>query len=175
MYLLNMENVFSTDWWKDYEAGKPFTNLAPVKPFVPYECAGLVLFAGKSSYLRRFVVIRAASYIVGTKIPFGGAAWTLPKGRVDAGETLREAAIRETFEETGIRATTMRAGYVGKYRGVTSITHYMVGFLERAEALPHFETREVRIVTVERACRIFRACRNFRDAAAVEDACELVR
>ena len=29
--------------------------------------------------------------------------WTLPKGRLDPGETAREAAIRETREETGLR------------------------------------------------------------------------
>jgi 8-oxo-dGTP pyrophosphatase MutT (NUDIX family) len=31
-------------------------------------------------------------------------AWVLPKGVVDAGETPSEAALREGFEETGLRA-----------------------------------------------------------------------
>jgi len=31
--------------------------------------------------------------------------WTLPKGKLDAGEGFEEAALREVEEETGIRAT----------------------------------------------------------------------
>lgn len=31
--------------------------------------------------------------------------WDLPKGKVEAGETLVQAAVRETLEETGISAT----------------------------------------------------------------------
>ena len=29
--------------------------------------------------------------------------WTLPKGKLDAGETFEEAALREVGEETGLR------------------------------------------------------------------------
>lgn len=31
-----------------------------------------------------------------------GGTWSIPKGHVDYGETLREAAVRELLEETGI-------------------------------------------------------------------------
>jgi 8-oxo-dGTP diphosphatase len=30
--------------------------------------------------------------------------WTLPKGKLDAGETFEQAALREVWEETGLRA-----------------------------------------------------------------------
>ena len=30
--------------------------------------------------------------------------WSLPKGKLDAGETFEEAALREVWEETGLRA-----------------------------------------------------------------------
>lgn len=31
--------------------------------------------------------------------------WTLPKGKLDAGETFEDAALREVLEETGLRCT----------------------------------------------------------------------
>lgn len=37
----------------------------------------------------------------------GGLTWSLPKGGVDPGEDILEAAIRETVEETGIPSNKM--------------------------------------------------------------------
>lgn len=39
------------------------------------------------------------------KDPYG--KWSLPKGHIEGGESLREAAIREVEEETGIRPETV--------------------------------------------------------------------
>jgi 8-oxo-dGTP pyrophosphatase MutT (NUDIX family) len=35
--------------------------------------------------------------------------WSLPKGKLDAGETFEEAALREVWEETGVRARLVRS------------------------------------------------------------------
>lgn len=43
-----------------------------------------------------------------------GRAWSLPKGGVDAGESLEEAAKREIYEESGIKDLTM-VRYLGNY------------------------------------------------------------
>ena len=34
--------------------------------------------------------------------------WSLPKGKLDAGETFEEAALREVWEETGVSARLVR-------------------------------------------------------------------
>ena len=34
--------------------------------------------------------------------------WSLPKGKLDPGETFEEAALREVLEETGVRARLVR-------------------------------------------------------------------
>lgn len=40
--------------------------------------------------------------VLRSKEPQAGR-WTVPGGRVEPGETLEDAAVRETFEETGLR------------------------------------------------------------------------
>ena len=41
---------------------------------------------------------------VGQRIDTAAAAWQMPQGGVDANEALREAALRELWEETGVTA-----------------------------------------------------------------------
>ena len=45
-------------------------------------------------------------------------SWSLPKGHIDKGETIMEAAIREIYEETGIKNPTLikSLGSFGRYR-----------------------------------------------------------
>ena len=42
--------------------------------------------------------------------------WTLPKGKLDPGETFEDAAVREVEEETGIRCTLGRELPSSRYR-----------------------------------------------------------
>lgn len=45
-------------------------------------------------------------------------SWSLPKGHIDEGETIMEAAIREIYEETGIKNPRLikSLGSFGRYR-----------------------------------------------------------
>ena len=45
----------------------------------------------------------------------GKKIWTFPKGHIEAGETPRQAALREVLEETGYRAVIIRPMIRVKY------------------------------------------------------------
>ncbi|MDR1124279.1 MAG: NUDIX hydrolase [Elusimicrobiota bacterium] len=60
-----------------------------------FSCGGVVLDGNK------VLLVRVKS-MKGRKI------WTFPKGHIEAGETPRQAALREVLEETGYRATIVR-------------------------------------------------------------------
>lgn len=60
---------------------------------LPYRpCAGIVL------------INQEGLVFAGQRIDNPGAAWQMPQGGIDAGEKPREAALRELWEETGIRS-----------------------------------------------------------------------
>ena len=53
--------------------------------------------------------------------PHGRSLWALPKGHVDPGETPEQTAVREVWEETGLKATLVaplgEIRYVYQFRG----------------------------------------------------------
>jgi len=67
----------------------------PLLPRTPRVAVGAVVFREG-----RVLLVRRGQ-------PPGEGSWAIPGGKVGLGETLREAAERELFEETGIR---IRAG-----------------------------------------------------------------
>lgn len=62
-------------------------------------CGGVVIFRGK-------ILLLYKNY----KNKYDG--WVLPKGTVEPGETHEETALREVYEETGVKASIVN--YVGK-------------------------------------------------------------
>ena len=73
-------------------------------------------------------LIRAAGGVVTRSLPGGRIEvaciyreargdWTFPKGKLDAGETFEQGALREVLEETGMKCQVVR------FIGTTNFTH----------------------------------------------------
>ena len=67
-----------------------------------FSCGGVILDGRKG-------------LLVQVKIVKGQKIWTFPKGHIEAGETPRQAALREVLEETGYKATIIRPMIRVKY------------------------------------------------------------
>jgi 8-oxo-dGTP diphosphatase len=80
--------------------------------------------------------------------------WTLPKGKLDPGESFEEAALREVEEETGLRCRLVRELPSADYEvgGRPKVVRY---WLMEAEAetpfVPNDETDEVRWLAPDEA------------------------
>ena len=84
--------------------------------------------------------------------------WTLPKGRLDAGESLEQAALREVYEESGLRARV--AAYLGCHDGKRKRIHYFAMLLTADEGKHDDETEAVHFVKPSKARRLVRSRRD---------------
>lgn len=78
---------------------------------------------------------------------FGDYEHSFPKGKLDAGLTLQQNAVKETHEETGLHAQI--TGHLGDYEGDTSTTRYYLG--KRTGGDPStmgWESQSVKLVPV---------------------------
>jgi 8-oxo-dGTP pyrophosphatase MutT (NUDIX family) len=66
----------------------------------------VILYRTRGDGRREYLLLRNAKH----------KAWGFPKGHVDPGETLRQAAVREALEETGYRVESFQRGFAHESR-----------------------------------------------------------
>jgi 8-oxo-dGTP pyrophosphatase MutT (NUDIX family) len=81
--------------------------------------------------------------------------WTLPKGRVDPGESISRAARREVLEETGLRVSVTE--YLGVLEGLRHDTHWFLMSMQADVGEHDDEVDEVRFVKPGKARRLLSA------------------
>ena len=80
--------------------------------------------------------------------------WSLPKGKLDPGESFEEAALREVLEETGLRCSLVRELGSTHYpdgKGRPKIVRYWLMEVEGGEFQPNDEVDELRWMTPSEA------------------------
>jgi 8-oxo-dGTP diphosphatase len=80
--------------------------------------------------------------------------WTLPKGKLDAGESFEDAALREVEEETGLRCelgTELESTHYTDGKGRPKIVRYWMMEPVEGEFEPTDEVDELRWMTLPEA------------------------
>ena len=109
--------------------------------------------------------------------------WQLPKGTLDEGETIEQAALREVREETGINTSciapveTIEYWYVGNSGGLKTKFHkfvhyFLLKYLDGDVSRHDHEVAEARWVSVDKAIEML-AFKN--EITTVKKAAELIR
>ena len=83
--------------------------------------------------------------------------WTLPKGKLDPGESFEEAAVREVEEETGLRGRLVRELPAAEYQvsGRPKLVRYWLMDVEHeGPFVPNDETDQLRWLPPDEALRL---------------------
>jgi 8-oxo-dGTP pyrophosphatase MutT (NUDIX family) len=77
--------------------------------------------------------------------------WSIPKGKVDKDETMLDAALRETYEETNIDLVNMK-GFVTHYLGSKTYLHkkkriYCFAFIESQDSVINWSDIDIKCMS----------------------------
>jgi 8-oxo-dGTP pyrophosphatase MutT (NUDIX family) len=86
--------------------------------------------------------------------------WVLPKGHIDPGETLAEAALREVQEETGVRARIVKPIGVSRIQTASSSILMLFYLMEYLGEIGKKENRQQRWCSYDE----FRGLLSFKNA-----------
>ena len=71
------------------------------------------------------------------RIGYGAKTWSLPGGKIDRGETYAETAVREVYEESGVRVAVDDIKKIGEKfytgEGKKDTVHYFVGWTDQED------------------------------------------
>jgi diadenosine hexaphosphate hydrolase (ATP-forming) len=80
------------------------------------------------------IVFNASGEVLLIKYPGKRGAWDFPKGHIDPGESILEAALREVLEEGGVKAEALRELEPTEYTNPRGQARKVFWFVMRTEA-----------------------------------------
>ncbi len=83
--------------------------------------------------------------------------WTLPKGKLDPGESFEEAAVREVEEETGLRGRLVRELPAAEYEAngrLKLVRYWLMDVEHEGPFVPNDETDQLRWLPPDEALRL---------------------
>ncbi|MBE2320106.1 NUDIX hydrolase [Solirubrobacter sp. CPCC 204708] len=84
--------------------------------------------------------------------------WSLPKGKLDPGETWEEAALREVFEETGLRCKLGKELSPTFYRDrkgrSKAVRYWLMKLVDEGKFKPNDEVDEIRWLPPKKAAKL---------------------
>lgn len=154
---------------------KAASNENPGALIVGKEPKSLVKWTSAGCVVLDSMADREHVYVIKPSNHYG--PWAFPKGRVDKGESVKQAAIREVWEETGlhVKILTGKGAYLGKLEGGFSFTHFFLAVKTGGHPRPTDETERVMLVSWEEARHLFRSSGNKRDQRVLDLALQALK